>query len=174
MAPQAVSSAELIDFYHAAEQLKAATDKAYGERVDRGRTQYEKYRHVLRHEQGDVEREIAGCGISTASTDGGRGIKEVLGYFRRNRQRMDYAGAAARGLPIGSGVVEAACKTLVTERMKRSGRRLREAGGQAILTVRGWAQSDRFAAAWSLLSGHIGPKSRCRRTKSSWHTLGPP
>ena len=42
--------------------------------------------------------------------------------------------------------------TLVTERMKRSGMRWREAGGQAILTLRGWAQSDRFAAAWSLLS----------------------
>ena len=61
-------------------------------------------------------------------------------------------GGRARGLPIGSGVVEAACKTLVTERMKRSGMRWREAGGQAILTLRGWAQSDRFAAAWSLLS----------------------
>ena len=46
-----------------------------------------------------------------------------------------------------------ACKTLVTERMKRSGMRWREAGGQAILTLRGWVQSDRFDAAWSLLSG---------------------
>ena len=65
---------------------------------------------------------------------------------------MGYAEAAQRGLPIGSGVVEAACRTLATERLKRSGMRWREAGGQAILTLRGWAQSDRFAAAWSLLS----------------------
>ncbi|MGH8512257.1 MAG: hypothetical protein ACREU8_12985, partial [Gammaproteobacteria bacterium] len=36
-----------------------------------------------------------------------------LGYFRRNRARMGYAAAKALGLPIGSGVVEAACKTLV-------------------------------------------------------------
>jgi hypothetical protein len=43
--------------------------------------------------------------------------------------------------------MEAACKTLVTERMKRSGMRWREAGGQAILTLRGWVQSDRFDAA---------------------------
>ena len=153
LAPQAVSSEELIDFYHAAEQLKAATDKAYGERDERGRTQYEKYRHVLRHEQGGVERVIRGLRYLHRKHPRRKRIKEVLGYFRRNRQRMDYAGAAARGLPIGSGVVEAACKTLVTERMKRSGMRWREAGGQAILTVRGWAQSDRFAAAWSLLSG---------------------
>ena len=79
-------------------------------------------------------------------------IREVLGYFRRNRARMGYAEAAQKGLPIGSGGVEAACKTLVTERMKRSGMRWREVGGQAVLTLRGWAQSGRFAAAWSLLS----------------------
>ena len=61
--------------------------------------------------------------------------------------------AAQRGLPIGSGVVEAACKTLVTERMKRSGMRWREAGGQAILTLRGWMQSGRFEAASGMLAG---------------------
>ena len=65
---------------------------------------------------------------------------------------MGYAEVAQQGLPIGSGVVETACKTLVTERMKRSGMRWREPGGQAILTLRGWAQSGGFEAAWSLLS----------------------
>ena len=152
LAPQAVSSEQLVDFYHAAEQLKAATDTAYGEHDAWGRTQYEKYRHVLRHGQGGVERVIRGLRYLGRKHPRRKRIKEVLGYFRRNRHRMDYAGAAARGLPIGSGV-EAACKTLVTERMKRSGMRWREAGGQAILTLRGWVQSDRFDAAWSLLSG---------------------
>ena len=83
-----------------------------------------------------------------AARAAGRATKGPAGY----RERMDYAGAAQRGLPIGSGVMEAACKTLVTERLKRSGMRWREEGGQAILTLRGWAQSGRFAAAWSLLS----------------------
>ncbi len=153
LAPQAVSSEQLVDFYHAAEQLKAATDTAYGEHDERGRTQYEKYRHVLRHEQGGVELVIRRLRYLGRKHPRRKRIQEVLGYFRRNRKRMDYAGAAARGLPIGSGVMEAACKTLVTERMKRSGMRWREAGGQAILTLRGWVQSDRFDAAWSLLSG---------------------
>ena len=152
LAPQAEGSTELVDFFHAAEQLKAATDAAYGENDLWGRTQYEKYRHRLRHEPGGVERVIRGLRYLRGKHPRRKRIKEVLGYFRRNRKRMDYAGAAQRGLPIGSGVVEAACKTLVTERMKRSGMRWREAGGQAILTFRGWAQSDRFAAAWSLLS----------------------
>jgi hypothetical protein len=45
-------------------------------------------------------------------------LKQELKYFRRNRARMDYARLRAQNLPIGSGVVEAACKTLVTQRMK--------------------------------------------------------
>ena len=65
---------------------------------------------------------------------------------------MLYAQAQAQNLPIGSGVVEAACKTLATERMKRSGMRWRQAGGQAILTFRALHQSERFARGWKLLS----------------------
>ena len=66
MAPQADRSTDLVGFFHPAEQLKAATDAAYGENDLRGRAQYENYRHLLRNEPGDVERVI--------STDGGRGF----------------------------------------------------------------------------------------------------
>ena len=65
---------------------------------------------------------------------------------------MRYSHTQARDLPIGSGVVEAACKTLVTQRLKRSGMRWRHAGGQAILTLRSLLQSSRFESAWELLS----------------------
>ena len=78
-------------------------------------------------------------------------IAQVLGYFRNNRHRMGYAEAKDQGLPIGSGVVEATCKTLVTERLKRSGMRWSERGGQAILTLRALLQSHRFESGWSLL-----------------------
>ena len=57
-------------------------------------------------------------------------------------------------LPIGSGVVEAACKTLATQRLKRSGMRWRHEGGQAILTLRGLVQSHRFEQAWTMLSAN--------------------
>ena len=152
LAPQAAKSTELVDFFHAAEQLKAATDAAYGENSTRGRVQYETYRHALRHETGGVERVIRGLRYLRCKHWRRKRIGEVLGYFRRNRRRMDYAEAAQRGLPIGSGVVEAACKTLVTERLKRSGDALARGRRPSNLTLRGWAQSGRFSAAWSLLS----------------------
>ena len=53
---------------------------------------------------------------------------------------------------IGSGVVEAACKTLVAQRLKLSGMRWSPNGAQAILTMRGWDQSDRFDDAWALVA----------------------
>jgi hypothetical protein len=65
---------------------------------------------------------------------------------------MHYAAMAEQGIPIGSGIVEAACKTLVAQRLKCSGMRWAQDGGQAILTVRGWTQSDRFDEAWTLLA----------------------
>lgn len=64
---------------------------------------------------------------------------------------MRYASLRAQHVPMGSGVVEAACKTLVSQRLKRSGMRWRTAGGQAILTFRALCQSERFERAWSLL-----------------------
>ena len=70
---------------------------------------------------------------------------------------MRYAELKARHLPIGSGVVEAACKTLATQRLKRSGMRWRPAGGQAILTLRALVQSERFYPAWALLSRTYRP-----------------
>ena len=45
-----------------------------------------------------------------SKSPGNERIAQVLGYFRGNRHRMGYADAKARGLPIGSGVVEAACQ----------------------------------------------------------------
>ncbi len=75
-----------------------------------------------------------------------------LNYFRNNRHRMRYATARANHLPIGSGVTEAACKTLVTQRLKCSGMRWKTEGGQGVLTIRGLIQSNRFDRGWQLLS----------------------
>jgi hypothetical protein len=57
-------------------------------------------------------------------------------YLRSHRRLMDYPGYRRRGLPIGSGVTEAACKTVFTQRFKRSGMRWHGASGQVILDLR--------------------------------------
>jgi len=144
---------EIIDFYHACDHLKSAFDAAYGENSSRSKAQFEKYRHLLRDEEEGVQKVIrALCHLRDAHPRKKK-LSTELAYFRRYRHRMRYAKARAQNLPIGSGVVEAACKTLATERMKRSGMRWRHTGGQAILTLRALHQSARFERRWKLLSG---------------------
>ena len=143
---------ELIDFYHAVEHLKDAFDTAHGADSPTAAAQFNKYRHRLRHEPDGVHRVIRALVYLRSKSPGNERIAQVLGYFRGNRHRMGYADAKAKGLPIGSGVVEAACKTLVTERLKRSGMRWGPRGGQAILTLRSLVQSGRFDHAWPLLA----------------------
>ena len=113
--------------------------------------QFEKYRNLLRHETDGVEKIIRALRHLCSKHPECERVAQVLGYFRNNRHRMGYAEAKEQGLPIGSGVVEATCKTLVTERLKRSGMRWCERGGQAILTLRALLQSNRFDSGWSLL-----------------------
>lgn len=149
LAPDATA---VVDFYHAAEQLKSALDARYGENDAKGRAQFHKLRHILLDDCDGVEKVIRALAYQRKQFPRRKRIGEVLRYFRRNRHRMRYADTQARNLPVGSGVVEAACKTLVTQRLKRSGMRWRHPGGQAILTLRALLQSSRFDQAWVLLS----------------------
>ena len=143
---------EVVDFYHAVEHLKDAFSAAYGENSARMRARFETYRHVLLEDPRGVEKVLRTLVYLRACHPKRKALRLAVGYFRRHRQRMRYATVKAAGLPVGSGVVEAACKTLVTQRLKRSGMRWREAGGQSILTLRGLIQSERFEAGWQLIA----------------------
>ena len=118
----------------------------------RGRRRFKKLRHVLLEDEDGVAKVIRALVYLRNKHPRRKRIGEVVRYLRRNRHRMRYAELRAQYLPIGSGVVEAACKTLATQRLKRSGMRWRNDGGQAVLTLRALVQSDRFNNAWTLLS----------------------
>lgn len=142
---------EVVDFYHAVEHLRVALIEAYGETSSKGLAQFEKLRHLLLEDQFGVDKVIRSLRHVRDSHPNRKRIQTELAYFRRNRDRMRYADIKAANLPIGSGVTEAACKTLVTQRLKRSGMRWGDDGGQAVLTLRSLLQSGRFDRGWALL-----------------------
>lgn len=143
----------IVDFYHAAEHLSAALAAAYGDGTTETRRRFADLRFALREEVKGVENVIRSLAYLRRKFPNHARIEKELKYFRKNRARMRYKEFSDQGLPIGSGVVEAACKTLAAQRMKLSGMRWGQDGGQAILTLRAWSQSaDRFDRAWALLA----------------------
>ena len=141
----------LVDFFHASEHLKRALDAAHGEGSADSEAAFEKYRYILKRKDEGVQKVIRMLEYLRKRHPRRAVISTELTYFRNQRHRMAYAEALRKHLPIGSGVVEAACKTLVTQRMKRSGMRWLQSGGQAILTLRSLIQSDRWERGWALL-----------------------
>lgn len=143
---------EVLDFYHAAEHLSEAMGAAYGDGSVQARRQFELKRHILRHELNGVKVVIRSLAYLAKRHPRQERVAKALGYFKDNQTRMNYAEIASKNLPIGSGIIEAACKTLVGQRLKLSGMRWSIDGGQAILNLRSWHQSDRFDRAWALVA----------------------
>jgi hypothetical protein len=141
-----------LDFFHATEHLQTAMTAAYGEGTLACRHRYEEHRETLRDDLDGVKKVVRALAYLAKSHPQKTVLTRELAYFRKNRHLMGYAAMKEAGLPIGSGMVEAACKSLVTQRLKLSGMRWGMEGSQAVLTLRGWDQSDRFDDAWAMLA----------------------
>jgi hypothetical protein len=76
-------------------------------------------------------------------------IREVTGYFERNRARMKYDEYLAAGYPIGSGVAEGACRHLVKDRLERAGMRWHPEGAQAMLNLRATYLNGEWESFWA-------------------------
>jgi hypothetical protein len=99
-------------------------------------------------------------GRELRDADGRRPVHDAIRYLDNRAGRTDYASARARGLAIGSGAVEATCKSLVAIRMKRAGSRWKAPTGNEVLTLRALQLSDRWEAA---VSGALKPLAKAVR-----------
>jgi hypothetical protein len=130
----------VLDFYHASTYLGDMADALFGPETAAGAQWFAKVRrwlrdrsqgasHVLRSAMQHLDRRRMTKAQKTE-------FWKAYRYVRRHRRLMDYQGYRRRGLPIGSGVTEAACKTVFTQRFKRSGMRWHRESGQVILDLR--------------------------------------
>lgn len=130
----------VVDYYHAAERLtKIADALKLGKDTAKRRSWLEHVRGLLLEPggHGRVLRSIAKMReLYGIKASGSEEATKAERYLRRYGRFMNYAGMKSRGYPIGSGVVESACKQIVSERMKLSGMRWHKEGGQRTMTLR--------------------------------------
>jgi hypothetical protein len=109
-------------------------------------------------DDGDIETLVkATTALPLPAADRER-VDTALDYFIKNAQRMRYAYFRDQGMFIGSGVVEAGCKTVIGQRLKLSGMRWNIPGATGILTLRCHRASNRFDQIWSHPNNQIpGP-----------------
>ena len=132
-------STQILDFYHVAGYVADAAEAAFPR--DRGqRAQWLDRRcHDLKHKQGAARRllremeQLAAQPMSAARRDK---LAAAITYFSNHTHQMNYALYRTKGYPIGSGVTEAACKTLVKQRLCCSGMKWREKGASLVLSLR--------------------------------------
>jgi len=146
---------QLLDYFHAAEYLPHLAMAAYPGKTDKPRREQWRHeqQHRLKHEPGAVDTLIAEAERLARKTSLGKTVKDnlqaALTYFTNQRERMDDARHVVENLPIGSGVVEAACKTLVKQRLCGAGMRWKHQGAKIVLSLRALVQSTgRWAQFW--------------------------
>ena len=154
---------QLIDFFHVTEYVSKLAQARYPQRGaenQRSRWQHQQCSDLKRDPKAvDVLIEQAATlsrrtSLSKALRDG---AYSAWTYLSNHHHHMDYPGFLAENLPIGSGVTEAACKTLVKQRLCASGMRWKNKGAKIILSLRSlvntagrwtqfWQKIDQFGA----------------------------
>jgi hypothetical protein len=134
--PEAV---QVLDFFHAAEHVHSLARNLYRQDDPKEKMRGERWAKDAVHslkEDGPARLLRSLKRRKPGSASAREALRLELGYFGRNRHRMDYPGFRRKGMMIGSGPVEAGCKVVVGGRMKQSGMRWSSHGADSILAVR--------------------------------------
>ena len=139
----------ILDFFHAAEHLELLAEALFGEKTDASKTQWEQWAKTLK-EQPDGLEIVLREARQVLPRRGKRreaAVKQIA-YFESNTNKMRYAEYLARGLFIGSGVIEAGCKTVIGLRLKQSGMFWGVTGAQNVLDIRSLLENRQLELFW--------------------------
>lgn len=143
--PQAV---QIVDLYHAKEHVSDLCRILFAgdeKRLLRYRKKWWSY--LGRGMVGKIIKE-ARRGLPRSGEPQREAMKEIS-YLGKNKDRMRYAEFRRQGLFVGSGVVEAGCKTVIGRRLKQSGMEWTVKGANAVISLRCMIKSDRFEDYWA-------------------------
>ncbi len=138
---------EILDFYHASQHMWSVAKAVWPQDEGAQRALVDDVLHRLRHEGGGILDAVWGA-LPPLSPAAQETVTAEQAYFAFHRDRLDYPRYRAAGFPIGSGIIESACKTVLKQRESGSGMRWIEARAQAVATLRALHRSGRWQAFW--------------------------
>jgi hypothetical protein len=140
---------EIVDLYHAREHLHALSAL-----LEPGGRQKLKSRWLKMLDKGNVKKIIIQAQKHLPLNKQRReDAQKQINYFKNNILRMDYGNYRKQGLFVGSGVVEAGCKTIIGKRLKQSGMQWTVRGANAIIALRCCHLSGRIEDFWEQRAG---------------------
>ncbi len=138
----------IVDFYHASQYVSKLAESLFGDTRE-GKDWARKMCKWLKHKPKAVYRVLHSAARyhseKQLSNKAEKSYQGAYAYLNEHSASMDYAAYRAHGMPIGSGVTEAACKTVFTQRFKQSGMAWGVGHGQRILNLR----LTRLSHIWS-------------------------
>jgi len=147
---EALAWIRVVDYYHASQRVWTMAEALFGE--GRLATSWARKMSKWLLKPGGVNRVLHSAAAFRDRTTLGKTAKaefaKAYRYLRNRMRWMRYAEYRRVGVPLGSGVTEAACKTVYTQRLKLSGMRWKKAGAQTVLDLRVLQLSGVWAAAY--------------------------
>ena len=139
--PQAT---HIVDLFHAFEHLSLMVQCLWGAEAKAPKL----WRELL--EAGEIATLVRKAGKKLPPGAAAKeAMRKALHYFEENARQMRYAEFRKRKLFVGSGVVEAGCRTVIGQRLKQSGMRWSVRGANAIIALRCCLMSGRFEDFWA-------------------------
>jgi len=138
---------EIVDLYHARQHLWELARKLY----PNDEVQQKRWIMVQQNrlDKGKIEKLVLALrSIETTDPEVAKKLRTEADYFERNAERMQYPKFRGQHLFVGSGVIEAGCKTVIAARLKRSGMIWTVRGANAILALRCCHFNGRFENYW--------------------------
>lgn len=138
-----------LDFFHAGEHLAAAAAALFGEGTTETQTWFQAARNALLEDGWYGIQEHIGRTLCGPVSDAGRtALDKLVAYLANHSHRLNYRHRLACGEPIGSGLIEGACKQVIGKRMKQTGARWTVPNANRMAELCCLSYSDQWHKYW--------------------------
>lgn len=151
------TSIQITDFYHATEYITGISESIFTNKRKKERQEWlYNHCHDLKHKEDAAVKQLLEFEEikeeRKISKEQMKKVEAAISYFTNQGPRMTYAKFRSLNLPIGSGVTEAACKTIIKQRFCRSGMKWKDKGATIVLSLRCLDKSNRWDQFWDKIN----------------------